>query len=67
VGGGLAPHALIAGGLAMLAAMVQAARLDQAVLSRHLLAMPTIGAGILGLIVGEAILLFLAWRARRGA
>jgi uncharacterized membrane protein YfcA len=65
VGGRLATHALIAGALAMLAATVQAARVDQTILSRHLLAMPSIGAGILGLLVGEAILLTLAWRSHR--
>jgi uncharacterized membrane protein YfcA len=70
VGGRLATHALIAGGLAMLAAFVQAAILDQSVLSRHLLAMPsitapTVVAGVAGLVLGEAILLALLWRSRR--
>jgi hypothetical protein len=70
VGGRLATHALIAGGLAMLAAFVQAAMLDRDVLARHLLAntpitLPTIAAGVGGLVIGEAVLLILLWRSRR--
>jgi uncharacterized membrane protein YfcA len=65
VGSRLATHALIGGGLALLAAFVQAATLDQDVLARHLLAMPSLGASVAGLVLGEAILLVLLWRSRR--
>jgi uncharacterized membrane protein YfcA len=72
VGGRLATHALIGGGLALLAAFAQAARLDQAVLARHLLAMPhgtmqLVVFGIIGLVLGEVVLLALWWRSRRRA
>lgn len=67
VGGRLALHALLGGGLALLAALVQAARTDQTVLTRHLLAMPTLGAGIVGIVIGELILLAMLWRSRRRA
>jgi hypothetical protein len=70
VGGRLATHALIGGGLALFAALVQAARADQGVLQRHLLAIPAgswsaIGTGILGVVIGETILLALLLRSRK--
>jgi hypothetical protein len=60
---------LIGGGPALLAALAPAAQLDQAVLARHLLALPSetlqlVGVGIVELVLGEIVLLALLWRSR---
>ena len=70
VGGRLATHLFIGGSIALLAAIVQVGTVDQDLLARHLLAMPTsswaaYGFGIAGLVLGEAVLLFMLWRQRR--
>lgn len=70
VGGRLATHALVGAGLALVAALGQAASLDGSVIERHLLAMSTasltaIAVSVAGLVVGELVLLALVWRRRR--